>query len=97
MSNESFLAMNVANAIHESGRRLDWWPFETRERFDDFLKAHPLALRGRGTHLLVGLDRGGKLAVREIESIAESANVSEDAFLLSYQRLTERVVYEYDA
>jgi hypothetical protein len=35
--------------------------------------------------------------VREIESIAESANISEHAFLLSYQRLTERVVYEHDA
>jgi hypothetical protein len=97
MSDESFLAMNVANAIYEDGRRLGWWPFETRECFDDFMRKHPLSLRGRGTHLLVGLDREGNLKVREIENIADSATISKKAFLLSYQRLTERVAYEHDA
>ena len=97
MGNESFLAMNVANAIYEDGRKLDWWPFETRACFDHFMTRHHLSVRGRGTHLLVGLDREGNLQVREIENIADSANISKEAFLLSYQRLTERVVYEHDA
>jgi len=97
MGNESFLAMNVANAIYEGGRRLDWWPFQSRECFDDFMAKNPPSLRGRGTHLLVGLDGEGSLKVREIHSITDSANISKEAFLLSYQRLTERVVYERDA
>ncbi len=94
MHTQTFLAVNVANAIYEEGKRHEWWPFDTRAEFDDFIRRHPLSLRGRGTHLIVGLDCEQRLVVREMESIADAANISQQAFVLSYPRLTERVIYE---
>jgi hypothetical protein len=97
MVTKTFLAANVANAIYEEGRRYEWWPFGTRKEFDEFISRHPLVLRGRGTHLIVALDCEKALVVREIESIADAADVSEQAFVLSYPHLTERMIYEYDS
>lgn len=97
MTPQTFLAMNVANAIYEDGKKHEWWPFDTRAAFDDFLGRHPLSLRGRGTHLIVGLDCEQRLVVREMESITDAANITQQAFVLSYPRLTERVIYEFIA
>jgi hypothetical protein len=97
MVTKTFLAAKAANAIHEEGRRYGWWPFGTRKEFDDFISRHPLVIRGRGTHLIVALDCEKALVVREIESIADAANISEQAFVLSYPQLTERMIHECDA
>jgi hypothetical protein len=97
MMTKTFLAVKAANAIYEEGRRYGWWPFGTRKEFDQFISRHPLVLRGRGTHLLVAIDCEKALVVREIESIADAADVSEQAFVLSYPHLTERMIHEYDA
>ena len=91
---KTFLAANAANAIYEDGKRREWWPFDTRAEFDEFISRHPLVLRGRGSHLIVGLDSAQKLIVREIESITDAADVSEQAFVLSYPQLTERMIHE---
>ena len=92
---KTFLAANAANAIYEDGKRHEWWPFDTRAAFDEFISRHPLVLRGRGSHLIVALDTDQKLIVREIEGITDAADVSEQAFVLSYPQLTERMIYEY--
>lgn len=95
MSTQTFLAANVANLIYEEGRRCEWWPFESRAAFDDFLWKHPIRLRGAGTHLIVGLDQNREIVVREFESIVDAGDVTQDAFIVSYAHLTERVIHEY--
>ena len=95
MNAQTFLAANVANVIYEDGRRCEWWPFESRAAFDDFLQSRPIRLRGAGTHLIVGLDKNREIVVRELESITDAGDVTQDAFIVSYAQLTERVIHEY--
>ncbi len=95
MEAKTFLAANVANVIYEDGRRHEWWPFDTRDAFDEFLRRHPFPLHGRGAHLIVGLDQNREIVVQEFESISDTGNVTQDAFIVSYAHLTERVIHEY--
>ncbi len=95
MMTKTFLAANVANVIYEDGRKHSWWPFDARAEFDDFLRRHPLRLRGSGTHLIVGLDQGVGIVVRELQCLTDATDISQDAFIVSYASLTERVIHEY--
>lgn len=95
MKTSTFLDVNAANLIYEQGRRHEWWPFDTRADFDCFLRRHPLTLRGRGTHVIVGLDQSEGIVVREFESVTALANVTQEAFVVAYADLTERVIHEY--
>jgi hypothetical protein len=97
MIKKTFLAAKVANAIYEGGKNREWWPFDSRAEFDDFIRMNPLALRGRGTHVIVGFDGVQKLIVKEIESITDASMVSDDSFVLSYSHLTERMLHESNA
>lgn len=95
MKKQSFLDAKAADVIYEVGRRCEWWPFDTRADFDAFLERCPPNLRGRGTHLVVGLDQRQGFMVRECEGITDAADMTQDAFVLSYSRLNERMIDAY--
>ncbi len=94
MTNQSLLIACVARHIHESGKRMEWWPYETREQLDEFFRTNGICLRGNGDHILVGLNNSRDLVVQEIRDITDAANVSEQAFVLSYRHLYERLINE---
>jgi hypothetical protein len=94
MTKKSLLSACVARHIHESGKRMEWWPYETREQLDEFFRTNGISLRGNGDHILVGLNNDQDLVVQEIHGITDAANVSTQAFILSYKHLFERVLNE---
>lgn len=73
---------------------MEWWPYETREQLDEFFRTNEISLSGNGDHILVGLNKSRDLVVQEMRDITDAANISEQAFVLSYRHLYERVINE---
>ncbi len=91
--NQSFLQAKASAAIYEKGKKHHWWPFDSRDQFDQYLKRKSPKLRGNGDFVLVGLNSEKQLVVQEIQSIADTVNATEDAFVVSYSSLLEGVIY----
>ena len=94
MTKCSFLTASLARHIHATGKKMDWWPYDSSDQVDEFIRANGASLRGNGEHILVGLNLNGNLVVQEIRDITDTANISEKAFVLSYRCLSERVIHE---
>jgi hypothetical protein len=94
MAKHSFLTASLARHIHASGRSMDWWPYDNSDQVDDFLRAKGISFRGNGDHILVGLNHNRELVVQEIRDITDTADVSDEAFILSYRHISERVIHE---
>lgn len=94
MAKHSFLNAALARHIHASGRKMDWWPYNSSDQVYEFLRAKGISLRGNGDHILVGLNDNRELVVQEIRDITDTASVSEEAFILSYRHISEGVIHE---
>lgn len=94
MAKHSFLTATLASHIHASGRKRDWWPYDNSGQVDDFFRDKGISFRGNGDHILVGLNHNKELVVQEIRDITDAANVSDEAFILSYRHISERVIHE---
>ena len=94
MISKSFLHSKACTEIHRLGKRHDWWPFSTREQLEAHIQSSPISLRGNGDFLIVGLNSEREVVVQEIKSIADTGQLTSDAFVISYASLTERIIHD---
>ncbi len=91
------LLQNIAaKAMHQEGRKRDWWPFGTEEELLQYYANKNIRLRGNSDFVAVGLGRGQDLVIREFDSIQDLADLSDKAFTLSYSSINERLADEFE-
>jgi hypothetical protein len=90
MKSTSYLEKYLGHLIHAECILCEWWPYQTIEAWNSYLQCNPISVQGNANYVAVGINRFGRVIVRELDSLEETSIFSENVFVLPYSLINER-------